>query len=84
MLRQSDFEVTMRSFGLKGGHLRRNYFSCDSAWCAATIFKRLRWRLRRKYFSDFERSRAIQIRFRIIAFQQPRLKFRKNIKEEDS
>ena len=25
----------------RAGHLRRNYFTCDSA-CAATIFKRLR------------------------------------------
>ena len=53
----------------RAGHLRhnncaaslhRNYFTCDSA-CAAIIFKRLHWRLRRKYFSNFERNRASAI-----------------------
>ena len=38
-----------------GASLRRNYFTCDSA-CATIIFKRLRWRLRHKYFSNFERK----------------------------
>ena len=55
---------------------------------AATMFKRLRWRLRRKYFSNFERNRAsaIQIRLRIILFSNnsdQNLK-KKNIDEEDS
>ena len=45
----------------RGGHMRRNncggnYFTCDSAR-AAIIFKRLRWRLRHNYFSNFERKR---------------------------
>ena len=44
----------------RAGHLRCNYFTCDSA-CAATIFKRLRWRLHGKYFSNFERNRASAI-----------------------
>ena len=44
----------------RAGHLRRKYFTCDS-FCAATIFKRLRWRLPRKYFSNFERNRASAI-----------------------
>ena len=35
--------------------LRCNYFTCDSAG-TAIIFKRLRWRLRRKYFNNFERK----------------------------
>ena len=66
----------------RAGHLRRNYFTCDSA-CASTIFKRLRWRLCRKYFSNFERNRAsaiqISLRLKIIVFQQLWLKFRKKL-----
>ena len=50
--------------------------------CAATIFKRLRWRLCRKYFSNFERNRAsaiqISLRLRVIVFQQLWLKLKKN------
>ena len=34
--------MLFRTLGvIRGGHLRRNYFTCDSA-CAAIIFKRLR------------------------------------------
>ena len=54
--------------------------------CAASIFKWLRWCLRRKYFCNFELNRAssIQIRLSIIVFHQLWLNFRKSFDKEDS
>ena len=37
----TDHYVIVCSIKNRGGHLRRNYFTCDSA-CAAIILKRLR------------------------------------------
>ena len=56
----------------------QKYFTCDSA-CAAIIFKRLSWSLRRKYFSNFEgnRASAIQIRLGRIVFQSNVIKVKK-------
>ena len=62
------FGANFRKVMIKGVHLQRNYFTCDSA-CAAIIFKRLRWHLRRKYFSNVERNRASASQ---IAYEQGR------------
>ena len=55
--------------------LDSSYFTSDSA-CAATILKQLRWRLCRKYCSNFERysANAIQTRWGMIVFQSTVIK----------